>query len=65
MSKSRRLALIQEFKEVHEKYLNTLSSYEEPEERKTLVEESLKSFNDYLSKAESWRRTSWRTPSRP
>ena len=53
MSKNRRLALIDEFKEVHDKYLDTLSTFEEPEERKTLIEESMKSYNDYLSKAES------------
>lgn len=53
MSKSRRLALIEEFKEVHEKYLTTLSTFEEPEERKTLIEESIQAFNKHLLEAES------------
>lgn len=52
MSKSRRLTLIDEFKEVHDKYLETLSLFESPEDRKPIIEKSMKQFNDLLSKAE-------------
>jgi hypothetical protein len=53
MSKSRRLALIEELKEVHDKYLTTLSTFNEPEERKTLIEESIQAFDKHLKDAEN------------
>jgi vacuolar-type H+-ATPase subunit H len=52
MSKSRRLELIDEFKETHDKYLETLCLFESPENRKPIIEESVKKFNELLSKAE-------------
>lgn len=53
MSKFSRTILIEEFKALHDTYLETISDYIPPESRKELVDESIEKFNKYMADAES------------
>lgn len=53
MTKSARKKAIETLKATHEEYLTALSAYYPPDERKPLIEESMKRFTKYMADVES------------